>query len=104
MTVQKLLAELRSSLEILYRERLHGLYLYGSYARGDQEWDSDVDVLIVLDRVDSYGAEINRAGEAIARISLDYSVSVSPVFISERSWRVSETSFFANVREEAVAA
>lgn len=40
--------------------------LYGSYARGDQSLGSDIDVLVVLDRVSDYGAEINRTSEAIA--------------------------------------
>lgn len=103
-TVQSLLAELKSGLEFLYRERLRGLYLYGSYARHEQEWDSDVDVLVVLDRIDSYGQEVRRTGELIARISLEYTVSVSPVFVSQQAWEASKISFLANVREEAVAA
>jgi predicted nucleotidyltransferase len=103
-TVQSLLTELRSELERAYGQRLRGLYLYGSYARGEQQWDSDVDVLIVLDHISSYGAEIDRTGEFVARISLDYGVSVSRVFVSEDAWRSGTGSFLANVREEAIAA
>ena len=103
-TVQSLLTQLRSELEKVYGERLRGLYLYGSYARGEQQWDSDVDVLIVLDRIKSYGAEIDFSGEPIARLSLDYGVSVSRVFVSEDAWRNGTGSFLANVREEGIAA
>lgn len=92
-TVQNLLTELRSGLEKLYGDRLRGLYLYGSYARREQQWDSDVDVLIVLDRIDSYGAEIDASGEIVARTSVDYGVSVSVVFVSEAVWRASEPPF-----------
>jgi predicted nucleotidyltransferase len=57
-TVQNVLRDLRSGLEGLYRERLRGLYLYGFYARGEQEWDSDVDLLIISNQIGAYGAEI----------------------------------------------
>jgi predicted nucleotidyltransferase len=103
-TVQSLLTELRSEQEKVYGERLRGLYLYGSYARGEQHWDSDVDVLIVLDRIHSYGAEIEVSGEPRARLSLDFGVSISRVFVSADSWRSGTGSFLANVREEGIAA
>lgn len=46
--VRLALEELKQELVKLYGERLRGIYLYGSYARGDFTEDSDVDVLIVL--------------------------------------------------------
>ena len=46
--VQTALKELKDALQDLYGERLRGLYLCGSYARGTAHWDSDIDVLIVL--------------------------------------------------------
>ncbi len=100
--VETLLAELRSGLEDLYGERLRGVYLYGSYARGKAEGESDVDVLIVLDQVGSYGAEIDRTSELISGVSLKYGTSVSRVFASEREWQKGEGPFLANVREEAI--
>lgn len=42
------LLELKQALVQMYGERLEGIYLYGSYARGDFTQDSDVDVLVVL--------------------------------------------------------
>jgi hypothetical protein len=65
---------------------------------------SDVDVLVLLDRIDRYAAEVDRAGPAIAAISLDYGVSVSPVFIPEQDWLRSENPFVLGVRHEAVPA
>lgn len=103
-TVEALLAELRSGLEELYRERLRGVYLYGSYARGEGESESDLDVLIVLDHLDSYGDEIDLTSELVSRVSLAYGTSVSRVFVSEAEWQKAEGSFLANVREEAIPA
>jgi uncharacterized protein len=46
-TVETLLDELKSGLKSLYAERLRAVYLYGSYARGEAERESDLDVLVV---------------------------------------------------------
>jgi len=101
-SVRPILTELRSGLERLYRERLRGVYLYGSYARAQAEAESDLDVLIVLDQVKSYGAEIDRTSELVSLTSLRYGISVSRVFVSEDAWQKGEGVFLANVREESV--
>lgn len=103
-TIRGLLDELKSGLQHLYGDRLRGMYLYGSYARGEQEPESDVDVLIVLDAIPSYGAEIERTGDLVSRLSLEYGSTVSRVFVSEAHWTSLESPFLENVREEAIAA
>jgi predicted nucleotidyltransferase len=79
-------------------------YLFGSYARGEADSESDADVLVVLDRVDRYGAEVERTGQLISELSLKYGVSVSRTFVSEREWLGGESPFLTNVREEAIPA
>lgn len=99
-----LMLELRTRLADLYGGRLNGVYLYGSYARGDQDSESDVDVLIVLDTLSDYGAEVDRTGPLISELALRYGVSVSRVFLSVQDWLNRQTPFLLNVREEAVPA
>jgi len=101
-TVRQILADLKGRLADLYGDRLRGVFLFGSYARDEAEEESDLDVLIVLDRVDSYASEISRTGEVISELSLKSGITLSRVFASETQWREDPTLFFLNLREEAI--
>jgi len=98
------LDELRKGLRPIYGERLKGVYVFGSYARGEASSDSDLDVLIVLDCVDAYSSEIKRTSHLIAQLSLNSGISLSRVFVPESDWLSGQTPFLLNVREEAIPA
>ena len=100
--IQQLLTELKAGLQKTYGPRLKGLYLFGSYARGEQDSESDVDILVVLDRFTSYSDEIKRTGKLGSNLSLKYGVTVSKVYVKESDWLHKETPFLDNVREEAL--
>ena len=48
MDRDELLAAIKTPLAEAFGERLKGVVLYGSEARGDSEPDSDIDVLVLL--------------------------------------------------------
>lgn len=102
--IEELLAKLRRGLERLYGERLAGIYLFGSFARGEATPGSDVDILIVLDEVTDYGQEIEHTGHLVSELSLDYDVSISRVFVSASAWQHRDSPFLSKVREQARAA
>lgn len=94
----------RAGLEGIYGSRLHEVYLYGSWARGEANAASDLDLLVVLDDVGQYFAEIERTSELRSDLALEHGLTVSMVYVSEDDWRAADTPFLAGVREEARAA
>jgi len=99
----RILGELRQALEALYGERLKGLYLFGSYARGDAEPGSDVDVAVVLEgEVDPF-AEIDVTGDPVSALSLANDTVVSLMFVSLADYQHKWTPFLANLRREGSA-
>lgn len=104
MDTRALLRKLKEGLQAIYGDRLKGVYAYGSYARGEEDDQSDLDILTVLECVDHYAVEIDRTGPRVSELSLKAGISISRVFVSEREWIAAETPFLASVREEAVPA
>ena len=80
--------------------------LFGSYARGDAEDGSDIDVMFLVDAPRQDIARQHwRIGEAAAEILLERGVLVSPV-VEERAYyerNADVLPFFRNVRREGVA-
>ncbi|GAB4421306.1 MAG: nucleotidyltransferase domain-containing protein [Anaerolineales bacterium] len=102
--IQTLLLELKQGLTHIYGNRLKAVYLYGSYARGEANPASDVDVMIVLDEYQSYGKEIDRTGELVSHLSLEYGLSISRIITKEVQWQKSATPLLRNIRAEGIAA
>jgi len=101
--IRQALKELQQFLAELYGERLRGLYLYGSYARGDFRSDSDIDVLVVLAGEVNPGQEIDRISDGVADICLSHNILIATFPVSEEWLRTRKSPLFENVRREAIA-
>jgi type III restriction enzyme len=94
------LGELAVGLRSAYGERLKDLVLYGSRARGDAEWDSDVDVLVVLDRFDDFWAEFDRINDVACDLFLKHGVLLSAVPTDLDEFSHSTKPLFVNARRD----
>lgn len=102
--VRNILTDLRRYFESVYGERLKGLVLYGSEARGDADAGSDVDVLVVLEGAVDVGREIRRTGPGVSELSLKHDRTISRLFIDAPSFRHRQGPFLRNIRREGIAA
>jgi len=96
--------ELKEGLAQIYGDKLKAVYLYGSYARGEAQSDSDIDVMIVIHNYKSYGKEIDRTGKLTSNLSLEYGISISRVVMKEMQWKASDTPLLRNIRMDGVPA
>ena len=74
--IKEVLEEFKKEIEKLYSKRLKRVILYGTYAGGDATEDSDMDLLIVLERNVITGEEIDRMIDIVTEMNL-YGVLIS---------------------------
>ena len=103
MDVEPILQELKQRLQELYGERLKGLYLFGSHARGEASADSDIDVAVILDDFKSVGEEIRRWSKVRTELSLRYECVIALVPIREADWHLRHSTLLMNLHREGVA-
>ena len=79
--------------------------LFGSYARGDAEPGSDIDVLLLVDASrQDISARNWQVGNLAAELLLDYGIVVSPI-VENRDYfnkNVNVLPFYRNVEREGV--
>jgi predicted nucleotidyltransferase len=102
--LQNILIEVRQQLEMIYKERLINIILFGSQARGDAVSESDIDILVVLQGSVKPGQEIARVGEITSMLSLKYNVVISCVFVSSDRYETERSPFLLNVHREGISA
>jgi len=101
--VIRLVQEFHEKLAAVYGDRLKGVYLFGSFARGDAREDSDIDVAVVLAGPVNRRQESRRNSELIADLSLRESCVLMPFFLSEEEYRAAPYAVFRDIVREGVA-
>jgi predicted nucleotidyltransferase len=79
------------------------LILYGSYARGDFREDSDIDVLVLIDKDKVTMDDRRRVSSSLYKIELETGVMISPFLSSKKDWASHKvTPFYENVNREGI--
>ena len=100
--VLRLVREFHQRLIPLYGDRLKGVYLYGSYARGDARDDSDIDVAVVLGGPVNRWEERRRTSELRSELSLRDTCVLMPFFLSEEEYRSTPYAIHRSIAREGV--
>jgi hypothetical protein len=91
--------DVAADLRRLYGDRLSSVLLFGSWARGDAHPESDIDLLVILDRLDSVWDELRRMDPVLWRHSFDNDTVVTALPVAKRD--VEERARPALVRAQA---
>lgn len=78
--------------------------LYGSYARGDYKINSDIDILILIDKDKITSSDAIRLSYPLYDIEFETGKIISPLILSRKNWETKHriTPFYKNVQKEGV--
>ncbi len=103
---------MRSSTQILHQIKATvlatdpgaTLILYGSYARGDNREDSDIDILVLLDKDRITNDDRERIGYPLYDLARKTDTEINPIFYTRYTWdtRLRITPFYKNVTKDGI--
>ncbi len=101
--IEPIVREFKAALQALYGERLHDVILYGSYARGDYDEESDIDLMVVLtdEQVNTID-EIFVLSDLTLNSILTYGKAVSVLPVANRKYHSSFMPVYQNARREGL--
>lgn len=104
-SLNPMLEKLNAQLHALFGSHLKAAILYGSYARGDEDEESDMDVLVL---VDLPREEIVHYRRPVARIASEYlfsdNILIAPIIENQSFYEqhLSVLPFYRNIAHEGV--
>lgn len=103
--VHEVVHKFAKQIYAIYGDALRQVIVYGSYARGDYQKNSDIDIMILVDASDAQIKErFNSVCDLAFDFELEYGIVISPLVKNEDHFvKWSETlPFYRNVKWEGV--
>jgi predicted nucleotidyltransferase len=101
--IEPIVREFKAALQHLYGERLREVILFGSYARGDYDEESDIDLLVVLnDKEVNTINEVFKLSDLTLQFILQYGKAVSVLPVASQKYRSSLMPVYQNARLEGL--
>ena len=103
--IRRIVADLCEGVSTIFPKEKIDAILFGSYARGEQDEGSDIDVLLLVDAPREVISRHNwQVGDVAADLLLNYGILVSPI-VENRTYfndNAEALPFYRNIRREGV--
>ncbi|MGN1170643.1 MAG: nucleotidyltransferase domain-containing protein [Lachnospiraceae bacterium] len=104
-TLDLIKKEVADSYHSIYGDAVVGVFLYGSYARGDYNEYSDIDITAIVkgNRLDLQ-EKLQQVWDIAADIGLEHDIVISPTVIPENEFNkyLSQSGYYANIAKEGI--
>lgn len=103
--LKKILHTIMDCYKQVYGDSLHTVYLYGSYARGDYDNESDIDIVAIVEGDRSeLQQKLKQVWDIAADLDLEYGVIVSPTVIplDEFNRYKEDLPYYINIVREGI--
>jgi predicted nucleotidyltransferase len=101
--IESFLAATRTRLEEQYGDRLAGLVLHGSVARGTSEPESDIDLLVLLGGDFDYFEELRTLVRFLYPLQLDFERIISALPASVEEYESGSLQLYRNAAREGLS-
>ncbi|MDI6735926.1 MAG: nucleotidyltransferase domain-containing protein [bacterium] len=104
-SVLKIVSEVGKRLENIFKSKLKSVILFGSYARGDYNNESDIDIMVL---VDMNNEELSKCygvvPDAIFDLELEYGIIISVIKKNYQNYNkyLNILPFYENIFKEGV--
>lgn len=102
MIIKPILSQLCDYLKSTYKNNLKQVILFGSEARGNATLESDIDILIVLEKPFHYYQEVHKISDFISNLCLEYDRLISCCFTTEEQLKKEDNAFYRNIKKEGI--
>ena len=103
MDSKELLNQIKDRLRDAHGERLQGIILYGSEARGEAEADSDIDLLVLLNGPVKFGRDSRTNIDALYDLQLEVIRPIHAMPVDVEAFRAGEYALYRNVKKEGIS-
>ena len=97
------LQKYKTDIQKLYGNQFEKLILYGSYARGNQHSESDIDLLLIINKMDTPYKEVDKMSELTYNYMLDYDMFFSVVPTTADKFNNMANPLYYNVKKEGIS-
>ena len=104
MDNKNILREFKEQLEMVYKDNLKEVILFGSMARGESTGESDIDVLIVLDNIPNHEDEFGKIFRIEREMEKKYDdkIIISSTLATQKDYNTRLEPLYLNVRTEGI--